>query len=734
MPWVRQMELADCGAACLGMVLAYHGRQVSLAELRQATGANRDGVDALALIQAARCHGLTAQGVAADIDELDKLPSGSILHWEFAHFVVLEGLGRRSVHVVDPAVGRRRLSMDAVRRSYTGVAFALEPGPDFQKVTRRDAGTWGYLRPLLGQSRMLSRVLVASVLLRVLALALPLFTALLVNEIVPQNDLHLLAVVGATMIAVVAYNLLLELLRGHLLLQLRTRLDVNLTQRFVDHLVDLPYSFFLGRTAGDLMMRLQSNAAVREILTTGALSALLDGALASLYLILLALVSPLLVAIVLGLGLLQVLVLLLSWRRNQHLMSESLQVTAKSQSYTFELLAGIGTLKAAGAERLGAAHWSGLFIDEVNVGLRLGRLNANVNAAMSTLQVSSPLVLLVFGGLLVLNGSLSLGTMLAAAALAAGFLEPLATLIQTGLQVQLLRSYMERINDVLDTPPEPEGLRVAPAQPLAGRVQAENVSCSYGPLSPPVVRDVTLDVQSGQRLGIVGRSGSGKSTLAHLLLGLYPPTSGRVLFDNVDLAGIELPTVRRQIGIVTQRPYIFGSTIRDNIALGHPTVSNEAISEAARLACVHDDIAAMPLGYGTVLMDAGASLSGGQQQRLALARALVHRPAILLLDEATSDLDTLTERTVHDNLDRLGCTRIVIAHRLSTVARSDLILVVEDGRVVQRGTHSKLLAQSGAYRELVQAQAGSEAGGVDASRPSINTVGMAIPCKDSRDN
>jgi ABC-type bacteriocin/lantibiotic exporter with double-glycine peptidase domain len=426
-------------------------------------------------------------------------------------------------------------------------------------------------------------------------------------------------------------------------------------------------------------------------------------------LVLLFVLSPPLAALVLGLALAQVTVLLLARRRNQHLMSETLQVEARSQSYTFELLAGIETLKAAGAERRAAEHWERLFIDQVNVALRRGRLDATVDAVTGTLQLGAPLAILVYGGFQVLNGGISLGTMLAFAALAAGFLEPLATLIETGLKLQLVRSYMERINDVLDAPREQEGQRVVPAHRLSGQVRAESVSFSYGPLAPMVVRDVSLDVQPGQQLGIVGRSGSGKSTLAHLLLGIYPPSSGRILFDGIDLAELELTSLRRQIGIVTQRPYLFGATVRQNIALSNPAMPQEMVVEAAKLACIHDEIVAMPMGYETPLVDGGASLSGGQQQRIALARALAHRPTILLLDEATSDLDSLTERMVHHNLSRLGCTRIVIAHRLSTIVDADLILVMAEGRIVQRGSHQELMALPGAYREQVAAQTAATA-------------------------
>jgi ATP-binding cassette, subfamily B, bacterial len=703
-PYITQLELADCGAACLAMSLAYHGRHVGLNELRDATGTGREGADASGIVEAARAYGLSARGVKADVDELGLLPRGSILHWEFRHFVVLDRVTRRGIHVVDPAAGRARIPLGRLRRSYTGVAIALEPGGDWVRRGRRAKGALGYLRPMLREGRLVWRILATSILLRLFALALPLFTAVLVNRILPRGERHLLLVLAAGMLAIAAYYLLTAFLRARLLLTLRTKLDMQLTLGFVEHLVDLPYAFFLKRSTGDLTMRLRSNSTVREILTTGALSALLDGAFACLYLVALLVLSPALGLLVLGLGVLQAGVLVLARRRNQRLMAESLQIQARSQSYLYQLLTGIEHLKAAGAERRATAHWSNLFVDEVNVSLARGRLEALTQSVIAGLSVASPLAVLAVGGVQVVNGSLSVGKMLALAALSAGFLEPLSTLVTTGLQLQLLGSYMQRINDVLDAPKEQQDQQVRRAPTLSGMITAQGVSFRYSRFARPAVEDVWLEIEPGRTVAIVGRSGSGKTTLGHLLLGLYEPESGRILYDGIDLAALEARSVRTQLGIVTQGPYLFGTSIRENIALTDPSLDLDSVIRAAKLACIDEDIAAMGMGYETILVDGGASLSGGQRQRIAIARALVHSPSILLLDEATSELDALTERAVYENIVGLGCTAIVIAHRLSTIAGADLIVVMEAGRIVERGTHEELLNLGGRYHELIASQ------------------------------
>jgi len=605
---------------------------------------------------------------------------------------------------VDPAAGRLHMPWSELDRSFTGVALSLEPTEDFAPAPGKPRGVGRYLRRVLAQSGLITRILVLSVLLQLLALAVPVLTGVVVDRVIPRGDLHLLLVLAAGVAGLLAFRLLSSLVRSFLLLYLRTRLDAKLALEFLEHLVALPYLFFQQRSAGDLAMRLNSNSTIRELLTSSALSTVLDGSMVSLYLLFLLVANPKMGLLAAGLGAVRVILFFVVRMRQRDLMSQSLQVQAKARSYEFELLAGIETVKAAGAEGQSVQHWSNLFVNELNSSLDRGRLDAVVSSLLDLLTTASPLVILLYGSSLVVNGELSLGSMLALSALAQGFLMPLSTLVTTASQLQIMGSYLDRINDVLDTPREQEEGKLRPAAPLTGRIALTEVTFRYAMSVPPAVREVSLEIPPGGLVAVVGASGSGKSTLAALLAGLYRPESGRVLFDGVDLVDLDLGWLRRQLGFVAQLPYLFGATIRTNIVLTDPNLPLVRVVEAAQIACIHQDILAMPMRYDSYLADNGASLSGGQRQRIALARALVRRPKVLILDEATSALDAVTEKAVQDNLAGLRCTRIVIAHRLSTVRDADLILVMDQGRIVERGTHSDLLARGGRYYELVTAQ------------------------------
>ena len=704
-PVLKQLASTDCGAACLAMVLSYFGRPTRTQEVSSVMQIGRDGATALTLVNTARWYGLRGRGVTLDVTDLEHVPTGSILHWGFSHFVVFERWrGKSGIDIVDPGSGRRRVRVEELGRQFTGVVLLLEPSGQLERGDSLDHPVRALLWTTLRQSGAWVRILGSSVLLQIFSLALPLVTGAIVDRVIPRSDAHLLFIIVVGLVGVVGFYFLASMIRAHLLLHLRIYFDSRMTLSFLEHLIDLPLAFFQLRATGDLVMRLNSNSTIREILTSGFVSGALDGTLATVYLAILFAANWSMGLLVLLLGVSQVAVVWFSRRRQRELLTENLHTQALSESALIEIIAGIETLKSMGTELDATARWAGLFAAQLNLSVRRGRLAALTESLSTALRVASPLVLLAFGALGVIHGRMSLGSTLALLALAQGVLTPLSSIVSVAGQFQLLGSYIERLDDVLRAPREQTPGTWPRAPELRGGIRLDGVSFQYHPSAAEVVRNVSVTIEPGQFVAVVGCSGSGKSTLASLLLGLYRPTRGQILFDGINIADVEVRSLRRQLGTVNQRPFLFAGSIRANIAASDPTLTLEHIVEAARRASIHDDIARLPLGYETPLSEGGGSLSGGQRQRVALARALARRPAILLLDEATSALDSLSERAVQRELERMGCTRIVIAHRLSTIREADVILVMRDGELVEQGTHEQLVASCGHYAELVAGQ------------------------------
>ena len=706
-PVLGQMSMVECGVASLAMVLSYYGRKTSVAEVGTKWSVGRDGLSGRGLVQAARSYGMRVRPVSLPKDSdfrFVKLPA--IIHWEFNHFIVVERWSPKWIDVVDPAQGRRRLTHEEFDAGFTGVVIILEPGAHFDRrsnAARVSIST--YLFQYLQHAPASTiQVLATSILLQLFGLLLPLLTEVIVDHILPFKISSLMVLLGVGILMLVLMQTVATLLREWSLVYLQARTDMHMTLGFCEHLFTLPYSFFQQRSSGDLLARLSSNTLIRDILSNQLISTLLDGGTVTIYLVILVWQSLPFALLTLLIGLLQVILLLASYRAVRDLTSRELAAQGVSQGYLTEALAGIGTLKAAGAEYQALDRWSNLYFEQVNLSARHRYLSAGIGTALGALRSLAPLALLWLGTIQALNGSLSVGTMLALNALAINFLLPLNSLVSSGQQLQTVQAHLERIADVTAAKPEQNREKVQQPPQLTGSIQVQNVSFQYATGTEKVLRDINLTVAAGQKVAIVGTTGSGKSTLGKLLLGLYTPTEGSILYDGIPLESLDYQQVRRQFGAVMQDSSIFSGTVLQNITFNDPAMENPQVIRAAQMAAIHEDLMAWPMGYETYVAEGGSALSGGQRQRLALARAIAPNPAILLLDEATSHLDVVTEQRVEQNLSNLSCTQIIIAHRLSTIRNADMILVMDHGSIVEQGPHSQLLEQNGYYARLIKQQ------------------------------
>ncbi|GGX61996.1 NHLP family bacteriocin export ABC transporter peptidase/permease/ATPase [Streptomyces hiroshimensis] len=708
-PTVLQMEAVECGAAALAMVLGHYGRFVPLEELRIACGVSRDGSRASNLLKAARSYGLQAKGMQMDLGALAGVRAPAVLFWEFNHYVVYDGtgrrFGRRGVYVNDPAKGRRFVPMDEFDTSFTGVVLTFEPGDGFRRTGRKPGVARALPARLRGTSGTLLAAVISSLLLVITGATVPALSRTYIDTFLIGGRTSLLGVLFASMATALVLTATLTALQQANLLRGRIIASTLGSARFLRHLLRLPVTFYSQRNPADLVQRLQSNDAVAETLARDLAAAGVDAVVVVLYAVLLWTYDPQLTAVGVLMALLNVVAMRIVVRvratGTQKLRAESARLTNTSYSG----LTLIETMKATGGENGFFRRWAGQHAITLDVQQRLGVPSAWLAVVAPVLAALNSALILMTGGLRAVEGHLSVGLLVAFQALVTGFTAPVTRLNGVAGRIQDFAADVARLKDVENFPADPVyARREAPAgtRRLKGHVELENVTFGYSPLDAPLLKDFSLSVGPGQQIALVGGSGSGKSTVSRLISGLYAPWEGAIRIDGMPLADIPRGALAASVSFVDQDVFLFEGTVRDNVALWDPSVPDEAVIAALQDAAVYDVVARRPGGIHSRVEQDGRNFSGGQRQRLEIARALVRRPSVMVLDEVTSALDAVTEQTVMDNLRRRGCACVVIAHRLSTVRDSDEIVVLDRGTVVERGRHEYLAAARGPYAELVK--------------------------------
>ncbi|BAY09993.1 cyclic nucleotide-regulated ABC bacteriocin/lantibiotic exporter [Calothrix sp. NIES-2098] len=708
-PFFAQQSASDCGAACLVMVSRYWGKRFSVNRLRDIANVDRNGASLRGLLTAAESLGFATRPVKASLNQLAKQKLPAIVHWEGKHYIVVYEITPKHVIVADPGIGQRTLSHAEFQLGWTGYTLLLQPTAMLKDAKESSTPFWQFFELLKPHSLVMLEVFIASVFIQIFGLITPLFTQLILDRVVVQRSQLTLTAVGIGLLIFSLFRVAMTGLRQYLLDHTANRIDLALIVGFIRHTLRLPLSFFESRYVGDIISRVQENRKIQRFLSGEALSILLDLLTVFIYVGLMFWYSWKMALLVLVIVPPFALLALIATPFLQRISREIFNAVANESSYLIEALTGVRTVKATAVEHTVRWHWEELLNKEIKTNFSGQVISNRLQIFSNAIEAVVTTALLWFGAHLVIQNQLTIGQLVAFNMLLGNIITPFKRLIVLWNQLQEVVIAVERINDVLDTDPE-EDLQHQARQNLPyvrGNIRFENVTFRYHPESDVnILENLSFEVKPGQMVALVGRSGSGKTTISKLVLGLYPPTDGKVLIDGQDITSISLRSLRQEVGVVDQDTFLFGGTIRENISLGHPGAPLSEVIEAAKLAGADDFIKKLPMGYETQIGEGGGLLSGGQRQRIAIARALLGNPRLLILDEATSHLDTESERIIQQNLNTIlqGRTTLVIAHRLSTVQNADMILVLDKGVLIESGTHAELMAKRGHYFYLNQQQ------------------------------
>lgn len=705
-PTIYQMEATECGAASLSMIFAYYGKHMPLEKMRIETGVSRDGCNAKNIMRAGKKYGFEVKGFRKSLDNLLKLTPPCIIHWNFNHFVVYEGQKGKNYYINDPAMGRRKLTYEELDDAFTGIVLTFEKKKEFRK-SKKERTLFSFIKTRLkGQYSSIMALIGIGLLLVFPGMVIPVFSQVFIDDILLGGNTDWMTAFLAIMAFTMLFQAVLTLYRSLLLLKLQNKMSMISAHKFLYHMFRLPMNFFDQRYAGDLAERVENNNNVSNFLAGDLAETMLNIFVACFYLILMLSYSPLLTLIgIAGIAINMTLV-----KASSKVIANS---TMKMQQDQGKLVGAVfaglnitSTLKAAGAENEYISRILGYYAKTIRMEQKLGSVQQYLNAIPEVFNGVADILVLMMGGILVIKGNMTAGMLIAYTSLLGSFVAPVNKLVEFIQKIQTLKADMNRVEDIMryeeDEKFRTKAKNITMTEKLSGDVELEGISFGYSILEKPLVEDFHFHLPSGSSIAFVGASGCGKSTVSKIVSGLYIPWSGEIYMDNMPVRDIPKEILSSSVSTVSQNITLFSGTIRDNLTMWNKSILEEDMIQAAKDACIHDIITKKPGAYEYVLTEGGDNMSGGQRQRLEIARALVTNPTVLIMDEATSALDPLVEKQIMDNIKRRGCTCVIVAHRLSAIRDCDEIIVMEHGKIVQRGSHGQLMSQPGHYQKLVQ--------------------------------
>ncbi|WP_242280957.1 peptidase domain-containing ABC transporter [Bacillus cereus group sp. BfR-BA-01347] len=698
-PFIEQVQQTECGICCIAMIAAYYKSAVSFYELHEYAGSGRDGTNLLALKQLGKQLGFNSKCFKSSTKQLENIQLPAVIFWENKHYVVLEKITKKGFVIVDPAMGRRKLSCDQFNNYYSGYVMTCKPTEKFKR--QKEKNLWfPLIKTFFKNTNLVIFIIFSSLILQGLALGIPNLIQFIIDKVITPQEKETLELFLIGIIIVVMVQAIFTFIRGRILIRLENYLDKSMMQEFFYHVLKLPYKFFQLRSFGDILFRIGSLRAIRDMISSQIIKSILDLGLIIFIFGYMMYQSVILTGLVLIITTLNILLTLISKPLIKEANQNEITKSTVVQGIQTETLYGIFGVKMTGMENVIYKRWLSSFEELLKAYKRKGNILNYVTTIGSTLAVLSPLMVLWLGAHQVFSGILTLGGLISFYAIANQFFSLSNSILQTYNSFVITGSYLKRVRDVLDTPVEYNTTDPIKFEKLKGEIQLRNVSFSYTKYSEKSLNQINLHIKPGQKVALVGKSGSGKSTLARVILGLHEPTEGYIQYDGHDLNKYDKSSLRKNIGVVPQDVTLFNRTIYDNISLNNPEINSEMIVKAAKIAQVHEEIIQMPMQYNTIVSEMGMNISGGQRQRIALARAFVYNPSILVLDEATSSLDHVNEEKIDNYLSEIRCTRIVISHRLTTIMNSDLIVVMDNGEIIESGTHDELINTDGYYSQF----------------------------------